>query len=129
MDFRAGAQTHPGRGGTVRTRRCLEGIRLVVPLAILVAGLSADWLLASGVGAQEAKTVRPSGKDRRIIILGTTIVGSITKPRVVYQVPWREPVSLQKGLQEPQRSFQDEIFLFLDKEQFESEEEPSHPTD
>ena len=64
---------------------------------------------------------KPTGKERRIIILGTTIVGSVAKPRVVYEVPWKEPESLKRGLDEPQRDFHDEIFILLDKEQFESE--------
>lgn len=62
-------------------------------------------------------------KEKRIIILGTTIVGSIAKPRTVYEVPWKEPESLKKGLDAPQRSFQDEIFIPIEKERFESQME------
>ncbi len=85
------------------------------------------WCLTSAVYAQApaasrpAQAAKPSPKEKRIIILGTTIVGSIAKPRVVYEVPWNNPESLKKGLDEPQRSFQNEIFIPLDKEQFESQ--------
>jgi hypothetical protein len=65
-----------------------------------------------------------SAKEKRIIILGTTIVGSLVKPRTVYEVPWKEPESLKKGLDTPQRSFQDEIFMPIDKERFESQMGP-----
>jgi hypothetical protein len=74
---------------------------------------------AASKPAQPAKTT----KGRRIIILGTTIVGSIAKPRTVYEVPWKEPESLKKALDAPQRSFQDEIFMPIDKERFESQTE------
>lgn len=62
-----------------------------------------------------------SAKERRIVILGTTIVGSVAKPRAVYEVPWKEPEAFKKGQDEPYRSFQDEIFTLIDKEQFESQ--------
>jgi hypothetical protein len=61
-----------------------------------------------------------SAKKRRIIILGTTIVGSIARPRVVYEVPWKDPESLNTKLDEPQRDFHNEIFLLMDKDGFEA---------
>ena len=73
--------------------------------------------------ASMASQPTKSAKEKRIIILGTTIVGSLAKPRTVYEVPWKEPESLKKGLDAPQRSFQDEIFMPLDKERFESQTE------
>jgi hypothetical protein len=94
---------------------------------MLIFAITALWCLASAAYAQTpaasrpGTTARPSPKEKRIIILGTTIVGSIAKPGVVYEVPWKGPESLKKGLDEPQRSFQGEIFSPLDKEQFESQ--------
>jgi len=76
----------------------------------------------SPTASRPSQSAKPT-KERRIIILGTTIVGSIAKPRTVYEVPWKEPESLKKGLDAPQRSFQDEIFIMIDKEQFESQTE------
>jgi hypothetical protein len=76
----------------------------------------------SPAASKPSQPAKPT-KVKRIIILGTTIVGSIAKPRTVYEVPWKEPESLKKGLDAPQRSFQDEIFILIDKEQFESQKE------
>lgn len=74
--------------------------------------------------AAESGTVEPNpttGSNRRIIILGTRIVGSIAEPGVVYEVPWKDPESLRKQLDEPQRSFQEEIFELWDRGRFEPE--------
>ncbi len=96
-------------------------------LIMVVFSANALWCLTSAVYAQApaasqpGQAAKPSPKEKRIIILGTTIVGSVAKPGVVYEVPWKEPESLKKGLDEPQRSFQNEIFTPLDKEQFESQ--------
>ncbi|MCI0527134.1 MAG: hypothetical protein L0Y56_06795 [Nitrospira sp.] len=99
-------------------------------LIMMIFSANALWSLASAANAQTpaasrpTQAAKPSPKEKRIIILGTTIVGSITKPGVVYEVPWKEPEFLKKGLDEPQRSFQNEIFSPLDKEQFESQMKP-----
>ena len=102
---------------------------VLVLMGITFSVGASQWCLSGTAYAQapatsrQAQAAKPAPKEKRIIILGTTIVGSIAKPRVVYEVPWKEPESLKKGLDEPQRSFQDEIFILLDKEQFESQME------
>ena len=71
----------------------------------------------SGAGSQ----AKPGSKVKRIIILGTTIMGSVTAPRVVYEVPWKEPDSFRSGLDEPRRSFYNEIFSPAEVEPLEPE--------
>ena len=98
-------------------------------LIMMVFSANTLWCFTRTVYAQPhssqpGQAAKPSPKERRIIILGTTIVGSVAKPGVVYEVPWKEPESLKKGMDEPQRSFQNEIFTPLDKEQFESQMKP-----
>jgi len=91
-------------------------------LFLIFSVVALEWCLSTTASAQkQSPPAKTTSKARRIIILGATIVGSIAKPRIVYEVPWREPESLQKALDEPHRSFYDEIFILLDKEQFESE--------
>jgi hypothetical protein len=84
-------------------------------------GCLTGTVYAQAPSSQSGQAAKSSPKEKRIIILGTTIVGSVAKPGIVYEVPWKEPESLKKGLDEPQRSFQNEIFTPLDKEQFESQ--------
>jgi hypothetical protein len=96
-------------------------------LIMMIFSVSAVGCWTNTASAQAPAASRPAQaakaapKEKRIIILGTTIVGSLVKPGVVYEVPWKEPESLKKGLDEPQRSFQNEIFIPIDKEQFESQ--------
>lgn len=96
--------------------------RLVFCMAILLSLtmgtiLDPEPLVSWG---QEALDRDRSGQ-RKIIILGTTIVGSAARPRVVYELPWREPDTFQIEIEDPQRSFFQEIFVPLDKEQLEFE--------
>ena len=98
-----------------------------IGMMLLFGGIF-PWLLSGSVYAQSSgvskphQAVKPGAKEKRIIILGTTIMGTVAKPRVVYEVPWKEPESFKKSLvEDPQRSFQEEIFRLLDKEQFETE--------
>jgi len=104
-------------------------ISILISFATLTLGNSgiafAQEASKPPASSRSSSASKPAGKERRIIILGTTIVGSVAKPRVVYEVPWKEPESLKRGLDEPQRDFHDEIFILLDKEQFESEMDQS----
>lgn len=105
----------------------MEGNKKKWKIGLLLFGMISPWLLSGPVYAQSSgvskppQAVKPGVKEKRIIILGTTIMGSVARPRVVYEVPWKEPESFKKSLEDPQRSFQGEIFRLLDKEQFETE--------
>lgn len=111
------------------TTRCILTLLTLIYFVIPILGqgrfATAQEALKSPAGSSSPATSKPASQHRRIIILGTTIVGSVVRPRVVYEVPWKEPDSLKKGLDEPQRDFHQEIFTLIDKEQFESEMEKS----
>ena len=99
--------------------------------ALIIGSVAGPGRLAvaqkAGPSSALSKSVgkaKSGGKTRRIIILGTTIVGSVTSPRVVYEAPWREPDSFREGMDIPQRSFYNEIFSPLETEPPKSEADP-----
>lgn len=93
---------------------------VILPTAAMLGPGRPAAAQQAGQSATDSKT---TAKERRVIILGTTIVGSVAGPRVVYEVPWKQPEALRKKLEPPQRSFYEEIFRPLDKEPFEPDVE------
>ena len=87
---------------------------------ILVATLSAVAMAQPQQRSTEPRTHDPE-EVQRIIILGTTIIGSVARPRVVYELPWKTPDTFDTAVNPPQRSFFQEIFRPIDKETFESQ--------
>jgi len=63
---------------------------------------------------------KPQGGEpsHRVMLLGATIYGAVAAPSAVYDVPWQEPFSLEKGAGELDRNFLQEIFQPVDREEF-----------
>ena len=107
-------------------------IKLALMAVILVAAIGKSGHVATAQDSPSTTVERSTfqgkskKKTRRIIILGTTITGAVAGPRVIYDVPWKEPDSFRKGLAAPERSFYDEIFSPLDLELPKSQREPLH---
>ncbi|HXZ25292.1 MAG TPA: hypothetical protein VEI24_03640 [Nitrospiria bacterium] len=106
-------------------------------LATAGVSLAMIWLLCSW-GEPAAHAAAPthsppatapakpqSGEpSHRVMLLGSTIYGAVLAPAAVYDVPWQEPFSLEKGAGELDRNFLQEIFQPVDRDEFLKQSSP-----
>ncbi len=108
-------------------RKILTALALILVIALSTAQVLPAWAQTpdrSFRDSSQKQKTKSLKKPKRVIILGTTILGSVVGPRVVYEVPWQEPDSFKRRLEEPRRSFHDEIFGPLQERPLELNDEP-----
>lgn len=66
-------------------------------------------------------------KSRRVVVLGTTIVGEALTPPVDRTVPWRNPTKDHLNAAPAQHDFSQELLKPLDRERILREAQPHEP--
>ncbi len=77
--------------------------------------------LSSGVSVAAEGVDQPAGGavDEPFFLLQTDIIGSVMSPSVSYQIPWKNPESIEQGDIWVTRSGIHDLFIPLEPESFE----------
>lgn len=97
--------------------------RVLVALC-LVVGLATGLVTSAGAAspsppaqlpAGEAPPAKANSTPRRVIILGTTIVGDVLKPPIEKTVPWQRPAAFRSSAAPLNHDFATELLTPLDR--------------
>jgi len=94
----------------------------------VIWGVTGALVLASVLGEPALAEQSPlKSRSRRVVILGTTIVGEVLTPPIDRAVPWRGPARDRLIAAPAQPDFSQELLKPLDRERILREAQPNEP--
>jgi len=96
------------------------GLCAALAVAGLCLGPASAWAAPAAPPPATQEGAKPEASDNssKVILLGSTIFGTVVEPNAAYDVPWQEPFLLGRGAGELERNFLKEIFRPMDRDEF-----------